>query len=70
MIMQLLLVFSERNPGLTRIITGHALVFEQDKLQSRINLLLEKIELQLRQVLKERKLREGKRLGHHWSSQQ
>ena len=60
MIMQLLLAFSELNPGLTRIITGHALMFEQARLQMRINLLLDKIEVQLRQVLKERRLREGK----------
>ncbi|MGO2367296.1 MAG: nucleoid occlusion factor SlmA, partial [Serratia sp. (in: enterobacteria)] len=50
----------ERNPGLTRIMTGHALMFEQDRLQGRINQLFERIEAQLRQVLKERKLREGK----------
>lgn len=60
LILQLLLAFGERNPGLTRIMTGHALMFEQDKLQARINQLFEKIESQLRQVLKERRLREGK----------
>ncbi|KEY56527.1 nucleoid occlusion factor SlmA [Serratia sp. DD3] len=60
LIMLLLLGFAERNPGLTRIITGHALMFEQDRLQGRINQLFERIEAQLRQVLKERKLREGK----------
>ncbi len=60
LILQLILVFGERNPGLSRIITGHALMFEQDKLQIRINQLFEKIETQLRQVLRERRLREGK----------
>lgn len=60
MIMQLMLAFGERNPGLTKIMTGHALMFEQERLQARINLLLDKIELQLRQILKERQLREGK----------
>ncbi|WP_028025826.1 nucleoid occlusion factor SlmA [Enterovibrio calviensis] len=58
--LQLLLVFGERNPGLTRIMTGHALMFEQDRLQGRINQLFEKIESQLRQILRERRLREGK----------
>lgn len=58
--MLLVLGFAERNPGLTRIMTGHALMFEQDRLQGRINQLFERIEAQLRQVLKERKLREGK----------
>ncbi|UTV27889.1 nucleoid occlusion factor SlmA [Photobacterium atrarenae] len=60
MVLQLILGFAERNPGLTRIMTGHALMFEQDRLQARINQLFERIETQLRQVLRERKLREGK----------
>ncbi|MFC0226510.1 nucleoid occlusion factor SlmA [Serratia aquatilis] len=60
LIMLLVLGFAERNPGLTRIMTGHALMFEQERLQGRINQLFERIEAQLRQVLKERKLREGK----------
>ena len=29
LIVQLILGFGERNPGLTRILTGHALMFEQ-----------------------------------------
>ncbi|AHG20191.1 division inhibitor protein [Chania multitudinisentens RB-25] len=60
LILLLILGFAERNPGLTRIMTGHALMFEQDRLQGRINQLFERIEAQLRQVLKERKLREGR----------
>ncbi|OIV46285.1 nucleoid occlusion factor SlmA [Sodalis sp. TME1] len=59
LILLLILGFSERNPGLTRIMSGHALMFEQDRLQGRINQLYERIEVQLRQVLRERKLREG-----------
>lgn len=49
LIVLLLLGFGERNPGLTRILTGHALMFEQDRLQGRINQLFERIEAQLRQ---------------------
>ncbi|MGL5008113.1 MAG: nucleoid occlusion factor SlmA [Plesiomonas sp.] len=64
LIIQLLLGFAEKNPGLTRILTGHALMFEQDRLQSRINQLFERIEAQLRQVMRERKLREGKGFNH------
>ena len=40
LIVLLILGFGERNPGLTRILTGHALMFEQDRLQGRINQLL------------------------------
>ena len=59
LILLLILGFAERNPGLTRIMTGHALMFEQDRLQGRINQLFERIEAQLRQVLREKKMREG-----------
>lgn len=58
LIFLLILGFAERNPGLTRIMTGHALMFEQDRLQSRINQLFERIEAQLRQVLREKRMRE------------
>lgn len=64
LIIQLILVFSERNPGLTRILTGHALMFEQDRLQSRINQLFERIEVQIRQIMREKKLREGAGFQH------
>ncbi|OTA15375.1 nucleoid occlusion factor SlmA [Xenorhabdus vietnamensis] len=59
LILVLLLGFAEKNPGLTRIMTGHALMFEQDRLQNRINQLFERIEMQLRQILKEKKIRDG-----------
>ncbi|NIY92993.1 nucleoid occlusion factor SlmA [Vibrio diazotrophicus] len=60
LVMQLILVFSERNPGLTRILSGHALMFENERLRDRINQLFERIETSLRQILRERKIREGK----------
>ncbi|CNI12356.1 nucleoid occlusion factor SlmA [Yersinia pekkanenii] len=64
LILLLILGFAERNPGLTRIMTGHALMFEQDRLQGRINQLFERIEVQLRQVLREKKLRDGQGFIH------
>ncbi|WPC74217.1 nucleoid occlusion factor SlmA [Vibrio porteresiae] len=60
LVLQLLLVFAERNPGLTRILSGHALMFENERLRERINQLFERIETSLRQILRERKIREGK----------
>ncbi|WED21961.1 nucleoid occlusion factor SlmA [Vibrio sp. JC009] len=60
LVLQLILVFAERNPGLTRILSGHALMFENERLRGRVNQLFERIETQLRQILRERKLREGK----------
>ncbi len=60
LLLKLLLAFAELNPGLTRIMTGHALMFENARLRSRINQLFERIELQFKQILRERMLREGK----------
>lgn len=59
LIVALILGFSEKNPGLTRIMTSHALMFEQEQLQERVSQLFERIETQIKQVLRERKLREG-----------
>ncbi|SHI20938.1 nucleoid occlusion factor SlmA [Ferrimonas marina] len=59
LILQLLLTFAERNPGITRLLTGDALTGEQERLRERINLLFNKIETQLKQVLREKSLREG-----------
>ncbi|MGS9169740.1 nucleoid occlusion factor SlmA, partial [Salmonella enterica subsp. enterica serovar Infantis] len=57
-IVLLILGLGERNPGMTRILTGHAQIFEQDRLQGRITQLFERIEAQLRQVLRETRMRE------------
>lgn len=51
-IMALLFQFAEKNPGMSRIMMGDALVLEHERLQERINLLFDKIESQLRQSLK------------------
>ncbi|KAF7768821.1 TetR/AcrR family transcriptional regulator [Pseudoalteromonas citrea] len=59
-ILVLLLTFAEKNPGITRILTGDALQGEQERLRERVQGLFEKLETQFKQVLRERKLREGK----------
>jgi TetR/AcrR family transcriptional regulator len=59
-ILLLVLAFAEKNPGITRILTGDALQGEQERLRERIQSLFEKLETQFKQVLRERKLREGK----------
>jgi TetR/AcrR family transcriptional regulator len=48
----MLLNFAERNPGMTRVLIGDALVNEDERLQARINQLLERIELALKQALR------------------
>jgi TetR/AcrR family transcriptional regulator len=49
----LLLQFAEKNPGMTRVMVGDALVFENERLQQRMNLFFDKFEAALRQALRE-----------------
>jgi TetR/AcrR family transcriptional regulator len=48
----MLLNFAERNPGMTRVMTGDALVNEDERLQLRMNQFLERVELALKQALR------------------
>ncbi|EEO28591.1 nucleoid occlusion factor SlmA [Oxalobacter paraformigenes] len=48
----LLLNFAERNPGMTRVMIGDALVNEDSRLQLRMNQFFDRIELTLRQCLR------------------
>ena len=57
----LLLTFTERNPGITRILTGDPLAGESDRLRVRVAQFFERFETQLKQVLREAEMREGKR---------
>jgi TetR/AcrR family transcriptional regulator len=52
LILALLLNFSQRNRGMTRVLIGDALVHEKERLQARINALLDKLEAALRQSLR------------------
>jgi len=52
-IIYLLLSFVERNPGFARLFVGDALQGETDRLRSRMHQLLNRLETQLRQVLRE-----------------
>ena len=61
-IIQLLLGFAERNPGITRLLNGDALQGEHERLLVRINQLFDRLETQLKQVMRERRLREGEGL--------
>ena len=51
-ILSMLLVFAEKNPGMTRVLIGDALVNEDEKLQVRINQLTDRIEVTLKQSLR------------------
>lgn len=60
-ILILLLTFCERNPGLTRIINGDALSGEPDRLRHRMIQLFDRLETQIKQILREAEVNEGLR---------
>jgi TetR/AcrR family transcriptional regulator len=48
----LLLGFARQNPGMTRVLIGDALVYEDGRLQGRVNQLHDRLEASLRQALR------------------
>jgi len=52
-IFSLMLGFSERNPGLSRILGGDILTGETERLRLRINQFFERLETQVKQILRE-----------------
>jgi TetR/AcrR family transcriptional regulator len=48
----MLLNFAERNPGMTRVMIGDALVNEDARLQQRMNQFIERVELAIKQSLR------------------
>lgn len=51
-IVTMLLSFSERNPGMTRVLIGDALVNENARLQARVNQLTDRLEISLKQCFR------------------
>lgn len=58
-ILTLLLAFTERNPGITRILTGDALAGETERLRARVVQFFDRLETQIKQILREAEIREG-----------
>ena len=52
-ILYLLLSFIERNPGFARLFAGDALMGETQRLRARMNQLMNRLETELRQVLRQ-----------------
>ena len=52
-ILGLVLGFAQKNPGLTRLLVGDVLVGETERLRKRIDKFYERLETQLKQVLRE-----------------
>ena len=51
-VVAMLFQFAEKNPGMTRVMVGDALVFEHERLQQRMNLFFDKIESAFKQCLR------------------
>ena len=60
-IVQLVLMFAEKNPGLSRLMDGDVLTGETARLRTRMSQLFERLETQFKQILREAELREGLR---------
>lgn len=60
-LMHLVLVFAERNPGLCCVLTADALMGESEALRKRASQFFERLETQVRQILKEGDIRQGLR---------
>lgn len=60
-ILKLVLTFTERNAGITRLLTGDILAGENDRLHSRVDLFFNRIESELKQLLREAEFKEGLR---------
>ena len=51
-VIAMVIQFAEKNPGMTRVMVGDALVFENERLQQRMNLFFDKLEATLKQSLR------------------
>jgi len=56
-VLHLMLGFADRNPGIARVLLGDALVGERDRLLERVQQFFERLEVQLKQILRESALR-------------
>jgi len=65
-VVAMLMQFAERNPGMARVMVGDALVFENERLQQRMNQFFDKIEATLKQCLRGQPA--GDKCGQHCGS--
>lgn len=58
----LILGFADKNPGMARILYGDVLMGEAERLRKRVAQIYDRVETQLKQILREAELHEGLRL--------
>ena len=51
-LLEMLLAFAEKNPGMVRVMTGDALVGEHERLQARMNQFFDRFEASVKQALR------------------
>lgn len=61
-IVTVMLLFAEKNPGMARVLTGDALVNEDDRLQLRINQMFDRIESTIKQSFRISEAQTGKKV--------
>ena len=61
-LLYLALMFADKNPGITRILLGDALVGETERLQTRVDQFFSRLESQFKQILREAEMRDGIRI--------
>lgn len=57
----LFLIFAERNPGFCRLLTGEAIAGENQRLQTRISKVFDRLHLEFKQIIKQAELSHGLR---------
>lgn len=60
-ILVLVLGFAEKNPGISRVLNGDALTGETERLRARSSQIFDRLETQLKQIIREAEMREGLR---------
>ncbi len=60
-ILALVLGFAEKNPGISRVLNGDALTGETERLRTRSSQIFDRMETQLKQIIREAEMREGLR---------
>lgn len=61
-LLYLALMFADKNPGITRVLLGDALVGERERLQTRVEQFFSRLESQFKQILREAEMRDGLQL--------
>ncbi len=60
-ILTLVLAFADKNPGICRILMGDALAGEKERLRTRVSQFFDRLDVQIKKILREAAINEGQR---------